>query len=98
MKTRKGFTPIVLPGGTFTFTWGHNSDKGVVLILYTPKLKRLVIPVSIWKPENTSQEYRDRTTPTYRGNRKKCSCFGGWGKAEVRELWHQHITQTSLIE
>ena len=91
MKKRKGFTNIELPGGTFQFSWGHNSDKEIVLVLYTPMSQRVVIPVSFWKTENTSQKYRDRPSPTYQGKRKRCSCFGGFGKAEVRELWRQYV-------
>ncbi len=92
MKKRKGFSEIVLPGGSFWFTWGHNSNREVVLVLYTPEGRRLVLSLDVWYEVEDSPEYVERAKikRTWRGDHKKCSQFGGWGRAEVRELYRKY--------
>lgn len=94
MKKRKGFGKIILGDNEqFQFCWGYDSTRNIILILYDCNDKKIEIKYDIWTKIPHSKEYSDRVHNPYQSymwNGKKYGaspCFGGWGKAEAREMY-----------
>lgn len=92
-KKRKGFRFIVIDGEPFQFNWSET----IGLILYDINQKKYTISYEIWGTSDDSEEYKTTKTSglhrTWHGKHKKDACFGGWGKAEVAEMFRKYQKQ-----
>lgn len=95
-KKRKGFRLITIDGQIFQFNWANNPD-GPCLILYGEDGGKIQLTYESWKSIEDSAEYISKPK-TWHGKRKTEACFGGWGKAEAREMYLKYVRSQKTVQ